>query len=134
VFVGPNVLHAMINYLRSPDDPMWHGIALAAIVTASQLAMSLCLRHYFFKCYTTGLRIRTAVVVAVYQKALQLSALERQRRTAGEITNLSSIDAQRLQGEQIFNRPRTMMFLLVRPSLIHSISFLRALFCFVGQT
>jgi ATP-binding cassette subfamily C (CFTR/MRP) protein 1 len=36
-------------------------------------------------------------VVAVYRKALVLSAGERQTRTLGEITNLMSIDAQRLQ-------------------------------------
>jgi len=51
------------------------------------------------KCYTTGLRIRSAVVMAVYRKAMVLSASERQTRTLGEITNLPSIDAQRLQGK-----------------------------------
>jgi hypothetical protein len=98
VFVGPNVLHAMIVFLRDPSAPTWHGVALAAVVTASQAAMSLCLRHYFFKCYTTGLRIRTSIVSVVYRKALRLSSEERETRTVGEITNLSSIDAQRLQG------------------------------------
>lgn len=98
VFVGPQVLHAIIVFLRDPAAPLWHGLALTAAVTLSQLTMSLCLRHYFFKCYTTGLRVRTAVVVAVYRKALLLSASERQQRTLGEITNLTSIDAQRLQG------------------------------------
>jgi ATP-binding cassette, subfamily C (CFTR/MRP), member 1 len=61
------------------------------------LCMSFCLRHYFFKCYKFGLMIRTAVVVAVYKKALDLSAGERHVRSLGEITNLMSIDAQRLQ-------------------------------------
>lgn len=97
VFVGPQVLHAMIVFLRDPNAPLWHGFALTAAVTISQLAMSLCLRHYFFKCYATGLRIRTAVVTVVYRKALLLSASERQQRTLGEITNLMSIDSQRLQ-------------------------------------
>lgn len=97
IFVGPQVLHAMIVFLRDPDAPLWHGFALTAAVTISQLTMSLCLRHYFFKCYTTGLKIRTGIVTIVYRKALLLSAAERQQRTLGEITNLMSIDAQRLQ-------------------------------------
>lgn len=99
VFVGPQVLHGMIVFLRSDSDrDWWHGLALTLTVTVSQLVMSLCLRHYFFLCYATGLRIRTAVTVAVYRKVLVLSSQERNKRTAGEITNLVSIDAQRLQG------------------------------------
>jgi hypothetical protein len=99
VFVGPQVLHGMIVFLRNEDDrDWWHGLALTLTVTVSQLVMSLCLRHYFFLCYTTGLRVRTAVTVAVYRKVLVLSSQERSKRTVGEITNLVSIDAQRLQG------------------------------------
>ena len=97
VFVGPQVLHAIIVFLRTPDAPLWQGLLLTLGVTLSQIAMSLCLRHYFFKCYTTGLRVRSAIVLSVYRKALRLSASERQTKSLGEITNLMSIDAQRLQ-------------------------------------
>ena len=97
VFVGPQVLHAIIVFLRDPEAPLWHGLRLTIAITVSQILMSFCLRHYFFKCYKTGLRIRTAVVLTVYKKALLLSAAERQTKTLGEITNLMSIDAQRLQ-------------------------------------
>lgn len=105
VFVGPNVLHAMIVFLRDPEASLWWGLFLTATVTVSQTLMSLCLRHYFFKCYGTGLRLRSAVVMAVYRKALVLSAGERQTRTLGEITNLMSIDAQRLQGTTTMYAP-----------------------------
>jgi hypothetical protein len=98
LFVGPLVLNAFIYYLRDANAPVSQGLFLTAAVALSQLVMSFCLRHYFFKCYLTGLRIRTAVVVAVYKKTLVLASGERQVRTAGEITNLISIDAQRLQG------------------------------------
>ena len=136
LFVGPQFLHLMIVFLRTEDAPLWHGLALTVTIMLSQVVMSLCLRHYFFKvirenykkrerwdimipfwllktyhifslfpflfcfvkCYITGLRVRTAVVLAVYRKALLLSAAERQTKTLGEITNLMSIDAQRLQG------------------------------------
>lgn len=49
IFVGPQVLHAIIVFLRDPDAPLWHGLGLALAVTVSQISMSLCLRHYFFK-------------------------------------------------------------------------------------
>ncbi len=98
VFVGPVVLHGIIQFLRSPSsDNIQHGLMLTAAVTVSQTIMSFCLRHYFFQCYLTGLRMRTAIVIAVYKKALVLSSGERQGRSVGEIVNLMTIDAQRIQ-------------------------------------
>jgi len=97
VFVGPIVLHGLIQFLRDPYANMQEGIVLTATVTVSQILMSFCLRHYFFKCYLTGLRMRTAVVMAVYKKALILSSTERQKRSVGEIVNLMTVDAQRIQ-------------------------------------
>ncbi|OQR83043.1 ATP-binding Cassette (ABC) Superfamily, partial [Thraustotheca clavata] len=48
-------------------------------------------------CFETGLRLRSAIVTAVYQKSLVLSASAKGQKSTGEITNLMSIDAQRLQ-------------------------------------
>jgi ABC-type multidrug transport system fused ATPase/permease subunit len=93
-FVGPQVLYHLIEFLRTPGSPMWYGLSLTLGVTAAQLLMSLTLRHYFFVCYRVGLRLRTAVIMAVYQKALVLAD---SRKSVGEITNLMSVDAQRLQ-------------------------------------
>lgn len=97
VFVGPIVLHGLIQFLRDSSAPLINGVYLTAAVTISQTIMSFCLRHYFFKCYLVGLRTRTAIVVQVYKKALVLSSAERQRRTTGEIINYLSVDAQRIQ-------------------------------------
>ncbi|KAI9913197.1 hypothetical protein PsorP6_005989 [Peronosclerospora sorghi] len=52
---------------------------------------------YFFYCYETGLQLSSAIVTAVFEKSMVLSSAARQKRTAREITNLMSIDAQRLQ-------------------------------------
>merc|ERR1719203_2633557 len=87
----------MIKYLARDAIDLGYGLSLTLIVTVAQLCMSLCLRHYFFRCYKTGLQVRTAVVLAVYKKALFLAASQRQTKSTGEITNLVSVDAQRLQ-------------------------------------
>lgn len=97
IFVGPNVLNKLILFLKDDTAPLSRGIWLTVAVTMSQVTMSFCLRHYFYRCYRTGLRIRTAVVLAVYRKALRLSAAERQHRSVGEIVNLVSVDANRMQ-------------------------------------
>ena len=57
-FVGPNVLKALIRFLKDPNAPLSRGIGLTLLVTLSQLTMSLCLRQYFYSCYRTGLRLR----------------------------------------------------------------------------
>ena len=49
LFVGPQVLHSMILFLRDPNAPLVWGLWLIFAVTVSQLAMSICLRHYFYK-------------------------------------------------------------------------------------
>jgi ATP-binding cassette, subfamily C (CFTR/MRP), member 1 len=93
-FVGPQVLNRLIKFIRDAEAPLSRGLGLTAIVTLAQLFMSLCLRHYFFKCYRVGIRIRTAVIASVYQKAFKVSSTT---KSTGEITNLMSVDAQRLQ-------------------------------------
>ena len=93
-FVGPQVLNGLIFYIRTPDAPIWHGIGLTLVVTSAQIVMSITLRHYYFTCYRVGLRIRTAVITSIYRKALTVAG---NRKSVGEITNLMSVDAQRLQ-------------------------------------
>ena len=93
--MGPQVLHGLIVFIRTPEAPLWQGLALVLAVTIAQLNMSLCLRHYFFMCYRVGLRVRSSVVMAVFQKALCVTA--QLDKSVGEITNLMSVDAQRLQ-------------------------------------
>jgi len=97
IFVGPLVLKGLIDFLKDNNAPWTDGAFLTLAVTISQTLMSLFLHHYFYQCYLTGLRVRTAIVAAVYRKALLLAASERYSRTTGEITNLVAVDAQRLQ-------------------------------------
>jgi ABC-type multidrug transport system fused ATPase/permease subunit len=99
-FVGPQVLNGMVQYIRDPDAPLWHGLGLTATVTLAQIIMSLCLRHYFFILYRVGLRIRTAVVISVYTKSLALGS--RHDKSVGQITNLMSVDASRLQSTVVY--------------------------------
>lgn len=99
IFVGPQILSRMIAYLKSGNtNDLGYGLALTLLVTCSQAGMSLCLRHYFYRCYLTGMQFRTCVVLSVYRKALYLAPNDSGGlSSAGEITNLVSVDAGRLQ-------------------------------------
>lgn len=96
-FVGPQVLHGLIEFIRTPSDNLSRGITLTLIVTVAQVAMSLCLRHYFFMCYRVSLRVRTIVLLAIYEKALTIDSSYYQNHPIGQVTNLMSVDTQRLQ-------------------------------------
>ncbi|KAG6623523.1 ATP-binding Cassette (ABC) Superfamily [Phytophthora cinnamomi] len=96
-FVGPMIIKDIIAYLSDPTAPLAEGLTYAAVIFVSGVVQSFALRQYFFYCYETGLQLRSAIVTAVFDKSLVLSAAARQQRTSGEITNLMSIDAQRLQ-------------------------------------
>jgi ABC-type multidrug transport system fused ATPase/permease subunit len=97
-FVGPKVLNGLIEFLRDPTEPLGVGLALTAAVTVAQLGMSLCLRHYFFMCYRVGIKVRTAVLMAIYKKALKIDSTYYKKHPVGQVTNLMSVDVERLQG------------------------------------
>ena len=50
IFVGPQVLNHLIQFLRNSDAPLSRGVGLTLLVTFSQIVMSISLRHYFYKC------------------------------------------------------------------------------------
>lgn len=65
---------------------------LLFIVAAIQ---TLVLGQYFQRMFLVGLRIRTALISAIYRKALIISNSARKESTVGEIVNLMAVDAQR---------------------------------------
>jgi ABC-type multidrug transport system fused ATPase/permease subunit len=97
IFVGPLSLNKLILILGDPEKPVSLGLFYVAAIFLSNFCMSLCLRQYFWWCYRVGMRLRSAVTTSVYSKALSLSTAAMSKRTTGEITNLMSVDASRLQ-------------------------------------
>jgi hypothetical protein len=73
------VLHQVSNLTRIARDP-W----------ADDL-------QYFDKCYRTGMRIRSGLVALIYKKSLILSNEERKNMPTGDMVNLASVDAMRMQ-------------------------------------
>ena len=101
-FVGPQVLNGLINFLRTPSENLNLGIYLTIAVSVAQLLMSLTLRHYFFTCYRVGIRVRTALLLAIYKKSLTIDSSYYNHHPIGQITNLMSVDVQRLQDSITF--------------------------------
>ncbi|XP_067333226.1 multidrug resistance-associated protein 1 isoform X2 [Channa argus] len=94
MFVGPEILRLLISFVNNSSAPSWQGFFYTALLFVCTCVQSLILHKYFHVCFITGMRLRTAIIGAVYRKALVISSAARRTSTVGEIVNLMSVDAQ----------------------------------------
>ncbi|CAI5775246.1 canalicular multispecific organic anion transporter 1 [Podarcis lilfordi] len=95
VFVSPQLLKLMISFVSDPNAYLWHGYLYAVLLFLTALVQSICLQQYFQLCFELGMLVRTALMAAIYKKALTVSNATRKESTVGETVNLMSADAQR---------------------------------------
>ncbi|XP_034878240.1 multidrug resistance-associated protein 1 isoform X2 [Mirounga leonina] len=95
MFAGPEILKLLINFVNDQKAPDWQGYFYTALLFVSACLQTLVLHQYFHICFVSGMRIKTAVIGAVYRKALVITNSARKSSTVGEIVNLMSVDAQR---------------------------------------
>lgn len=95
MFVGPEILRLLIRFVNNSSAPAWQGYFYTTLLFICTCVQSLILQKYFHVCFISGMRLRTAIIGAVYRKALVISSAARRTSTVGEIVNLMSVDAQR---------------------------------------
>ncbi|KAM4829793.1 multidrug resistance-associated protein 1 isoform 2-T2 [Thomomys bottae] len=95
MFTGPEILKLLIAFMNDPQAPDWQGYFYTVLLFVSACLQTLLLHQYFHICFVSGMRIKTAVIGAVYRKALVITNAARKSSTVGEIVNLMSVDAQR---------------------------------------
>ncbi|XP_012682680.2 multidrug resistance-associated protein 1 isoform X2 [Clupea harengus] len=95
MFVGPEILKQLIVFVNNSSAPLWHGFFFTGLLFVCSCVQTLILQRYFHVCFVTGMRLRTAIIGAVYRKALVITNAARRTSTVGEIVNLMSVDAQR---------------------------------------
>ncbi|KAF9269001.1 multidrug resistance-associated ABC transporter [Marasmius fiardii PR-910] len=105
-FAQPQLLRLLLVYISTYQgarsstaderpSPL-QGFAIAFVMFAASTAQTVLLNQYFQRAFETGMRIRGGLVSVIYDKALGLSNDEMGRAT-GDIVNLMSVDATRLQ-------------------------------------
>ncbi|KAL5203378.1 hypothetical protein ABZP36_014330 [Zizania latifolia] len=92
----PVVLYCFVSYSYQPKRELAAGFALIAGLVVMKLVESLSQRHCFFGSRRLGMRMRSAIMAAVFEKQLRLSSEARRRNSAGEIVNYIAVDAYRL--------------------------------------
>ncbi|XP_058227734.1 ABC transporter C family member 8-like isoform X2 [Rhododendron vialii] len=96
VVVAPLLLYAFVNYTNRDTESIHEGLFLVGYLVVVKVVESLSQRHFFFNARRTGMKMRSALMVAVYRKQLNLSSLGRQRHSTGEIMNYIAVDAYRM--------------------------------------
>ncbi|XP_028790570.1 ABC transporter C family member 8-like [Neltuma alba] len=83
VVVSPLVLYAFVNYANSEEENLKEGLAILGCLIICKVTES-------------GMRMRSALMVAIYNKQLKLSNAARRRHSTGEIVNYIGVDAYRM--------------------------------------
>ncbi|KAL4583725.1 hypothetical protein LXL04_008308 [Taraxacum kok-saghyz] len=96
VIIGPLLLYAFVNYSNLEIKNLQYGLLLVGCLIVVKAVESLSQRHFFFDAKRTGMRMRSALMVAVYEKQLKLSSLGRRRHSTGEVVNYIGVDAYRM--------------------------------------
>ncbi|KAK0202906.1 P-loop containing nucleoside triphosphate hydrolase protein [Desarmillaria ectypa] len=105
-FLQPQLLRWLLSYISicqsaryAHDSTKPHpleGFSIAALMFVASVTQTIILNQYFQIAFETGMRVRSGIVSVIYAKALVLSNDER-GRASGDIVNLMSVDATRLQ-------------------------------------
>lgn len=122
-YLQPQLLRWLLSYISiyqssrvSGGGPTaTEGFAVAVVMFAASMAQTIILHQvctntcriqnslltrfslkYFQRCFETGMRVRSGLITAIYQKALVLSN-DGRSSASGDIVNLMSVDATRLQ-------------------------------------
>ncbi|CAN6675143.1 metal resistance protein Ycf1p [Trichomonascus vanleenenianus] len=100
-FVQPQLLRFLIRFVEDYNDgeydKLTKGLAIAGGMFVISIIQTAALHQYFQRAFETGMRIKAALVAAVFRKSLSLSNEERAGKSTGDIVNLMSVDTQRLQ-------------------------------------
>ena len=95
LFLGPLILRKILNVMESGKS-LSEGYFWCILLLLNALTQSIISCQYFRAMYQAGFQMRTAVMSSIFKKSLKLSPAARQQYSAGEITNLLAIDAQRI--------------------------------------
>ncbi|KAI0216331.1 Multidrug resistance-associated protein 1, partial [Lamellibrachia satsuma] len=100
--ITPLILNLLITFIGSRDPLAWRGYAYVAALFIIACTRTILDQNHWHVGFVTGMRLRTAIVGVIYRKALRLSTSARRETTGGEIVNLMSVDAQKLQDAPVF--------------------------------
>ncbi|KAK9467404.1 P-loop containing nucleoside triphosphate hydrolase protein [Lipomyces arxii] len=100
-FSQPRLLRRLIVFINSysegEPEPFTGGLVIAFGFFFVSIAQTACQHQHFQRAMTVGMQIKSALTSSIYRKAVVLSGEAKSTKSTGDIVNLMSVDAQRLQ-------------------------------------
>jgi ATP-binding cassette, subfamily C (CFTR/MRP), member 1 len=93
---SPLLLHAFVLYSYKEEKDLYEGFILIVYLILMKIVESLSQRHWFFGSKRLGMKMRSALMAAIFQKQLKLSNNGRRWHSAGEVVNYIAVDAYKL--------------------------------------
>ncbi|KAG8247923.1 Canalicular multispecific organic anion transporter 1 [Homalodisca vitripennis] len=93
-FINPQVLNLMISFVAGKEQ-MWKGFVYAGTMLVVAELQTVFIHRTLMNMFAVGVNWRTALMSAIYRKALRISSAARKTSTVGEVVNLMAVDAQR---------------------------------------
>lgn len=95
-YVGPFLINDFVEYLSGRRRFEHEGLTLVLIFSISKVIENATQRQWYYGIQYICMKVKAALTVVVYQKALRLSNSARQSHSSGEIINYMSVDVQRI--------------------------------------
>jgi ABC-type multidrug transport system fused ATPase/permease subunit len=106
-FGFPLLLNAILKFIEDyqsgkiletdPWNERYRGYWLSVILLVAMVSKAITENNYFHIVNRGGFQAKAAISVAVYNKSLRLSNVERQSTTLGELVNLMQVDASKIE-------------------------------------
>ena len=90
------MLKLLIDHISTEGEEPWKGYLYATLLFLLSIVNTISFSHYVVKLGEVAIQTRSALISAIFRKSLKLSSAARQKFTSGEITNLVSVDTQRV--------------------------------------
>ncbi len=58
----------MISFVEDPQEPLWHGLGLVAIMCSVEWAYTLVFHQYIHRMFSLGMNCRAILVNAIFVK------------------------------------------------------------------
>ena len=94
--LGPQVLKQLIDHIEKPQDYAWRGYFYSALLFVIYFINAIFFHNYLNQMYSIAIMARSIVMSSIMRKTLKLSNIARKKFTIGQITNMVSVDSQRL--------------------------------------
>ena len=97
LYISPMILKLLINHIDPKyNEESWKGYLYAFCLLCASIFSTLTETHGTIYISEASICIRTALISAICRKSLKLASSAKQKYTSGEITNLVSVDTQRI--------------------------------------